>query len=103
MVVIRRVMAPKGPALVIVWGFVMGMALRGNLLGHVHRHRGGDLMRRRTMGQDDDKGSNDHRKDCGQHHHGAGCVPCPAMEGRLAHTLQSLVLPYPPRGDIECI
>ena len=118
-VVVRRIVAPRRSAWAVVAVFVMGavvimglalavtvvvsMTVRGDLLSYLCGHRGGELMRRGTVCQDHDKGSNHQRKDGRQHDHAPCRMPCPAMEGRLAHALRSLMLPYPPGGDIECL
>ncbi|MCG8593731.1 MAG: hypothetical protein MI785_05075 [Kiloniellales bacterium] len=108
-VVVRRIVAPRRSAWAVVAVFVMavtvvmGMTVRGYPLSYLCGHRGGELMRRGTVCQDHDKGSNHQRKDGRQHDHAACRMPCPAMEGRLAHALRSLMLPYPPGGDIECL
>ena len=91
-VVICRIMTLGRSALAIVARFVMGMTVRGDLLDHICGHHGDRFMGRRTVGQDHNKGSNNQRKDNDQRYHAACRVPCPVMEGLVAHAQRSLVL-----------
>lgn len=94
LVAVSRVIANMSVVMAVVMAVVM--IVRSDIVGDLCGHQGGSGMSRWAMGQDDDKRSNQQRKDGCQRDHTARRIPSPAMVGLPCQALPYLVLSYPP-------